>query len=180
MDAVHRSKAHSLSPHGRSASSSAKQRRFCVSAQFATYSLLVAGGASKKRMLEAMAAGEKTGEAVAASDQLLAPGSRLAQIREWLQGTHPRGSHRPLMIASEGGWVGSTQRAPWSGVFGSRQQRAERSRAWPPHRPREDGLAHAADPSRTDVAAALRWRLTKQKVTRVGDGLGEPTLLRGW
>jgi hypothetical protein len=30
----------------------------------------------------------------------------------------------------------------------------ESSRAWSPHRPREDGLAHPADTSRTDLAAA--------------------------
>jgi hypothetical protein len=37
----------------------------------------------------------------------------------------------------------------------------ESSRAWPPHRPREDGLAHPADTSRSNLAAALgllsRW-----------------------
>jgi hypothetical protein len=41
----------------------------------------------------------------------------------------------------------------------------ESSRASPPHRPREDGLAHPADSSRTNLAAALgllsRWRLSK-------------------
>jgi hypothetical protein len=29
----------------------------------------------------------------------------------------------------------------------------ESSRAWPPHRPRESGLAHPADPSRSRLAA---------------------------
>ena len=42
---------------------------------------------------------------------------------------------------------------------------SQSSRASPPYRPREDGLAHPADPSRTNLAAALdllsTWRLSK-------------------
>jgi hypothetical protein len=42
---------------------------------------------------------------------------------------------------------------------------AESSRAWPPHRPREDELTHPADTSRSDLAVPsallLRWRLSK-------------------
>jgi hypothetical protein len=44
----------------------------------------------------------------------------------------------------------------------------ESSRAWPPLRPREDGLPHPAATSRTDLAAAFgllsRWRLAKPLV----------------
>jgi hypothetical protein len=49
----------------------------------------------------------------------------------------------------------------------------ESSRAPPPHRPREDGLADPAGTSRSNLAAALgllsRWRLSKPKrMARVG------------
>jgi hypothetical protein len=33
--------------------------------------------------------------------------------------------------------------------------RVESSRAWPPHRPREEGFTHPADTSRSNLAAAL-------------------------
>jgi hypothetical protein len=55
--------------------------------------------------------------------------------------------HFPL-AAWHGGGTCSLAPSPtvsWSGFV----QRVESSRAWPPHRPRGEGLAHPADPSRT-------------------------------
>jgi hypothetical protein len=37
----------------------------------------------------------------------------------------------------------------------------QRQRATPPHRPREDGLTHPANISRTHLALLSRWRLSK-------------------
>jgi hypothetical protein len=63
---------------------------------------------------------------------------------------------------------------PWSSVVRVRVSfpavRAESSRAWPPHRPREKELAHPADTARSNLASALglisRWRLSKTQDDR--------------
>jgi hypothetical protein len=64
--------------------------------------------------------------------------------------------------SGDAGGTNRPQPYPWVSVPAAP---VEGSRASPPHRPREDWLAHCADTSRTNRAAALallsRWRLSK-------------------